>query len=205
MSPAVPLSVPDAIQARHAVRAYTDEPVPDADVDRILTLTGLAPSAFNAQPWRFVVVRDADTRLRLKEAANGQVQVGAAPVLLVLYTDMADVLDHVDEVIHPDLPEARRAGTIATFARVFGGKTVAEREAWAAEQTYIALGFLLLAAQSLGYATSPMAGFDPAKVKAVLGLPEHARVPAMVAMGRPAEPGFRSHRHPIARITRRVG
>lgn len=205
MSSIAPLSVPDAIVARHAVRSYTDEPVSDADVDRILTLTGLAPSAFNAQPWRFVVVRDADTKLRLKEAANGQAQVGAAPVVLVLYTDMADTLDHVDEVIHPELPEARREATRGTFARVFGSKTPAERENWAAEQTFIALGFLLLAAQSLGYATSPMAGFDPAKVKAVLGLPEHARVPAMVAMGRPADGGFSSHRHGIERITRRVG
>lgn len=53
----------------------------------------------------------------------------------------------------------------------------------------IALGFFLVAATGLGYATSPMTGFDPARVKEVLGLPEHVKVTALVAVGRAAEEG----------------
>ena len=65
-----------------------------------------------------------------------------------------------------------------------------EREAWGNAQANIFLGFLLLAAKSLGYDTSPMLGFDPEAVKALLGLPPHVRVPALVAIGKGAESGF---------------
>ena len=71
-----------------------------------------------------------------------------------------------------------------------------------ASQGYIALGFLLLAAESLGYQTSAMMGFTEAEVKAVLGLPAHVRVLALVALGRGVEEGLPHHRHPLERILR---
>ena len=71
---------------------------------------------------------------------------------------------------------------------------------WGAGQGYIELGYLLLAEYSLGYATSPMLGFDPAKVKEALGLPAHVMIPALVAIGRGDEEGFSHHRHAIDRI-----
>jgi len=86
--------------------------------------------------------------------------------------------------------------------KVFGSQGEAEREAWAAGQGYIALGYLLLIAEAHGYQTSPMAGFDPAAVKELLGLPANARVPALVAIGRGAEQGFPHHRHGTERVVR---
>ena len=75
-----------------------------------------------------------------------------------------------------------------------------ERETWGAGQGYIALGYLLLAAEARGYQTSPMSGFDLARVKQVLGLPDNARVPALVAIGHSAEEGFPQHRLPLADV-----
>jgi nitroreductase len=60
-----------------------------------------------------------------------------------------------------------------------------------AAQGNIALGFLLLAAEGLGYQTSAMAGFDPEAIKQLLGLPANVRVNALVAVGKGAEEGFR--------------
>jgi len=82
------------------------------------------------------------------------------------------------------------------------GQSVEERAAWGAGQGYIALGYLLLAAEARGLQTSPMAGFDPAAVAELLGLPKHARIPALVAIGHGAEEGFPSHRLPLESILR---
>jgi nitroreductase len=78
----------------------------------------------------------------------------------------------------------------------FVQQSVDERETWGAAQTGIALGYLLLLAESLGFGTSPMLGFEADRVKALLGLPAHARIPALVAIGYAAEEGFRPHRLP---------
>ncbi|MNY57289.1 NADH dehydrogenase [compost metagenome] len=58
----------------------------------------------------------------------------------------------------------------------------------------------MLAAQSLGYSTSVMGGFEPEKIKEVLGLPAHVTVPALVAIGVGDEAGFPTHRHEVDRI-----
>ena len=194
------LSVRDAAAARRSIRSYTSEPVTAGDLEPIFETVRLAPSAFNVQPWRFVVVTDPALKAQLGEAANGQRQVTGAPAVIVLYTDMKDVLEHVEDIIHPGVPEDRRAATAAAFRKSWAAKSDAEREQWGAAQGYIALGYLLLAAASYGYGTSAMLGFDPDKVKQALGLPEHVAVPAMIAIGRADEEGFTHHRHPLERI-----
>ena len=194
------LTVPEAAAARRSIRSFRQEPIPREDLERILDVVRRAPSAFNAQPWRFVVVSDPALKATLGEAASGQRQVTAAPAVIVLYTDMRDVLAGVEDVVHPGVPADRRAATADGFRRLWTGKPDAEREQWGAGQGYIALGYLLLAAASFGYGTSPMLGFDPNKVKQALGLPAHVAVPAMVAIGRPDEEGFTHHRHPLDRI-----
>ena len=59
------------IQDRRSIREYTTEPVSDQDLDLILEAARQAPSGENAQPWRFVVVKDADTRKKLGARAGG--------------------------------------------------------------------------------------------------------------------------------------
>lgn len=194
------LSVRDAARHRRSIRIYRDEPIPREDLEDILAEVSLAPSAFNAQPWRFVVVESPDVRERLAAAAHNQRQVRSAPAVIVLYTDMADTLRTVDEILHPGMDDAKRDSARSAFLRIFGQQSEADREAWGAAQGHIALGYLLLAAAAHGYETSPMAGFDAERVKRLLNLPANARVPAIVAIGHGAEEGFSHHRHPVDRI-----
>ena len=196
------LSVIDAAEARRSIRSYAPTQVPDEDLREILRVAGLAPSAFNAQPWRFTVVQDLDLKARLTEAAYGQKQVSSAPTVIVVHSDMADVLAHAEETVHPGMGSraAAAAAAAASLRAQWENHDARSREEWGAGQSYIALGFLLLAAQSLGYGTSPMLGFDADRVKTLLGLPEHVRIPALVAIGVPAEEGFPHHRHEIDRI-----
>ena len=59
------------IQDRRSIREYTAEPVSEEDLALILEAARQAPSGENAQPWRFVVVRDAATRKKLGALAGG--------------------------------------------------------------------------------------------------------------------------------------
>ncbi|HYF80308.1 MAG TPA: nitroreductase family protein [Symbiobacteriaceae bacterium] len=194
------LPVAEAIESRRSIRKFSSDPVPPEDLDEILRLTSLAPSAWNVQPWRIHVVTSPKLKQQLQEAAYGQSQVAAAPVVIVLVSDMEDVLAHPEEINHPGLSAVQKQRTVETIKNTFGPMSVEERGYWGLAQTNIALGFLLLAAQGLGYATVPMLGFDPVKVKELLGVPEHVKIAAMVPLGDADERGHSHHRHSLERI-----
>jgi nitroreductase len=58
------------IQDRRSIRSYTDEPVSEEDLDMILEAARQAPSGENAQPWRFIIVKDTATRDQLGKIAG---------------------------------------------------------------------------------------------------------------------------------------
>ena len=71
-----------AIRSRYSARRYKHRPVEEEQLQRVLEAGRLAPSARNDQEWRFVVVRDAETRCKLAEAAYGQAFLEQAPVVI---------------------------------------------------------------------------------------------------------------------------
>jgi len=72
----------EAIKSRCSVRSYLNKPVEQEKLDRILDAARLAPSGSNRQPWKFVVVRDAEMRKKLVPACSNQEFVGQAPVVI---------------------------------------------------------------------------------------------------------------------------
>lgn len=76
------MNVMEAIRTRRSIRSYKDQPVEEEKLQAILEAGRLAPSANNAQDWKFVVVRDAETRRKLIKAAKNQGFVGEAPVVI---------------------------------------------------------------------------------------------------------------------------
>ncbi len=189
------LSVTEAAEARRSIRQYEQAPIPEADLREIIRVAGLAPSAWNLQPWRVTIVRDPALKEQVKAAAYGQPQVGNAPAVLAIWSDMADTLERIETTVHPGMQGEQREKHIVSVRDHFGAMSEADREAWGAGQTYIFAGFLALAAKSHGYDTSFMLGFKPEELKQVLGLPAHARVPALVAIGKGTEAGFPHFRH----------
>jgi nitroreductase len=190
----------EAADSRRSVRKFTSEPLTTHELRELVRLAGRAPSAFNVQPWRFVVVTDQALKDQLREAAYGQAQVAGAPAVIVLYSDMHDAMATIDEAIHPDVRGEKREAQRNSLLASFAGKSDEERESWGAQQSNIALGYLLLVAEGMGLGTSPMLGFKPAEVKRILGLPAHVQIPALVAVGRPAEEGFGSHRRAVESV-----
>lgn len=189
----------DAIEAaerRRSIRQYQPDTIPDDELRDLLRLASRAPSAFNAQPWRFVVVENPELKAQLAGAAYGQQQIMRAPATIVMYSDMQSALERMPESMHPDMSQDKRDAGVASFRATFANQTFEQRESWGNAQSNIALGYLLLLAEAKGFATSPMLGFEPEKVKTLLGLPSHVRVTALIAIGYPAEDGFSPHRLP---------
>jgi nitroreductase len=174
--------------------------MPRERVEELLAAVAQAPSAYNIQPWRFVVVSDPELKDRLAEAAFGQPQVRSAPAVIVVTTDMRDVMVHLDEIANPAVGEIGQQEFVVRVRGAYGNLPADALETLGASQGGIALGYLLLLAASLGLGTSPMLGFDPAKVRGLLGLADHVRIPALVAIGLPTDAGMPRHRHPLDRI-----
>lgn len=189
-----------AIQGRRSIRDYRPQPIEREEILEILALAGRAPSAWNLQPWRFVAVVEPETRAALQGAALGQPQVVRAPAVVVVYSDMVDALGRLDDVLPAD--ESARERVRSNVRNFFDRLSPAQRDGWGRCQANIALGYLMLVLESRGYGSSPMLGFDPALVKALLGLPDCAEVAALVAFGRPAEEGRPSHRRDIGSLVR---
>ncbi|MEX2170331.1 MAG: nitroreductase family protein [Pirellulales bacterium] len=192
------------IQNRRSIRKYAPELISPAQILEIVALAGRAPSAWNLQPWRFVAVVDPKTKSALQQVAYGQPQVASAPVVIVLYSDMIEALERVDDALPHDATSDQRDKIRADITGYFGKLTAEQRDAWGRCQTYIALGYLLLILESRGYGSSPMLGFDPAGVKQLLDLPNHAEVAALVAFGKPAHSGRQSTRHNVKSLMRMV-
>lgn len=72
-----------AIKERRSVRAYKPAPVEEEKLKKILEAARLSPSASNRQDWKFIVVREKETRKKLARAAFGQSFIGEAPVVIV--------------------------------------------------------------------------------------------------------------------------
>jgi nitroreductase len=72
----------EVMKSRYSVRSYLNKPVEQEKLDRILDAARLAPSGSNRQPWKFVVVRDAEMRKKLVSACSNQEFVGQAPVVI---------------------------------------------------------------------------------------------------------------------------
>ena len=76
------MDVSKAIEVRRSIRKYKDTVVEDDKLNKILESARISPSAANRQEWKFVVVKDKDTRIKLVDPCMGQKFVGEAPVLI---------------------------------------------------------------------------------------------------------------------------
>nr|WP_319373827.1 nitroreductase family protein [uncultured Methanobacterium sp.] len=72
-----------AIAERRSIRNYKNKEIEDEKLEKILESARIAPSASNRQEWKFLVVKNQETRDKLVEAAHGQKFVGQAPVTIV--------------------------------------------------------------------------------------------------------------------------
>jgi nitroreductase len=180
-----PLS--EAIRQRRSTPSFLPDPVPDADIRQILDAGLQAPSGYNTQPWRFIVVRDPDQRARLRQAGMNQARIAEAPVVIVACGEAAQLDGEIlNEMLrlaaeHGFGDERQHALVRRNFPKFLENLEIA---VWLNRQVAIALTHMMLMAEVLGYDTSIMEGFWEDDVKAVLGIPDSARVVALLCIGK---------------------
>lgn len=185
MEPSV--SVRDTIARRRATRHFDpSKPLADVLLKEILGLARYAPSGYNLQPWRFLVVRTEANRRKLKACAFNQPKVGEAPVVVIVLGYHHPERSHLETIVgtmqalgavSPEAAAETRARARTTMERV------TDRPLWATRSTMLAAATLMLAAESLGIASAPMEGFDAQKVKEAFGIPDDHTVCCLVALG----------------------
>lgn len=192
------------IGERRATRHFTDEPVSADAITEILRDASLAPSGYNLQPWRFLVVREAASRRRLRAAAFDQEKITEAPVVVVALAPRDGWRERLDEVfaervrrgsLSADGVEKAKQGCAAFV------DTIQPPAIWLNRHTMIAFTFLMLAAEAHGWDTAPMEGFDAGAVRKAFNLPADMEVVALLAIGRAREPdAVFPGRFPVERI-----
>lgn len=94
------LTTKEAIEKRRSIRKFKPDPVPDEHITALLNAARLAPSGCNAQPWRFRIVNDLETKLNLSHAAYDQSFIAQAPVVFVCCADIRGYLEGTLSGIH---------------------------------------------------------------------------------------------------------
>ncbi|PYS93385.1 MAG: nitroreductase family protein [Acidobacteria bacterium] len=183
--------ITQVVLERRATNQFLPDEVPEEYLNAILRLGAQAPSGYNLQPWRFIVVRDAENRKRLQSAAFNQAKVAQAPVVIIAIGMKEEWKRTADEVFREGAE--RGAGDPATWEKSRDGAfkfldNMQSMPVWVHRHTMIAYTTMMLAAEAYGFDTAPMEGFDPAAVKREFGIPEEAEVCALLAIGRGQEP-----------------
>lgn len=148
--------------------------VPQEKIDLILEAIRMAPTSSGTQPFEVLVVSNPDTRAEIRKVAWDQAQVTEASHFLVFAAWDNYTEERIDAVVK-QLEEERGASEMLTGYYDNLKATYLPRDAevnhnHAARQAYIALGFALAAAAEVEVDSTPMEGFDPAKVDDILGL-----------------------------------
>ena len=181
-----PLSVPDAIRVRRTTKRFKPEPIPDALLKELVALTVAAPSSFNIQPWRIVLVDDSGKRADLAKAAWNQAQVVTAPVTFVFAVDIRGFEKTFEHTIQTatelgawnEKTCGYFRGSVPGFQKGLGEK---ERE-YAIKDAMIAATHLALAAESLGLNSAFMNGWQEEPVKAVIGAKDDPNIAIALLM-----------------------
>ena len=189
------------VSERRSVKVYdpADE-ITDATLAEMFRMVLLSPSSFNLQHWRFIVVRDAKNKAKLRQASFDQEQIETASATIVV---AAKLSAHEDaERIHADTPQSVRDTMIPMINGFYAGKRGLQRDE-AILSASLAAMTLMYSAWALGYATGPLIGFDPEAVAKVVGLDDdHIPVMLVVVGKKSGDMRPRSPRLPIHEVVR---
>lgn len=170
----------DVAMSQRACRSFTDAPVADDVIERVLVAATHAPSAENVQPWAFVVVRDPELRARIGELTRRAWEGGGRTFSL----------DRLAPAMLAEVDQGALGGVSAApvLVVVCGDTsrcvpTMLEASLWPAVQNLL----LAAAASGLGSALTTLATGFGEELRQALALPTHVRAMAVVPLGQPAK------------------
>ena len=183
------------IQERRSIRDYTAEPVSDEALDMILESARLAPSGENAQPWRFVVINDADTRKKIGALAGGG--SGRRFTAEFVTQKMQERFSSLqDEEKKKAAFQKLTSGQVSAFLATAPVNIVVcgKKDVWDLPyDTSAAIENMLLMVTALGlgacWVIAPCIDIrDEERIKDILGVPEGFKIISIISIGHPTRP-----------------
>ncbi|EAC2412641.1 nitroreductase family protein [Listeria monocytogenes] len=195
-------------ESRRSIRKYDSAVKISWDkMEQILNEAMLAPSSFNMQPCRFVVVETTEMREKIKPYIQfNQSQNDTASFMLFLLGDY-NCFDNsetifqtsVDKGYMPKEVMEQQMKMLTPYYNQVSQQSLKERILL--DAGIISMN-LMLAAKNHGYDTCPMGGFDKENILKVLGLDEERYFPIlMLSIGKADETGYKSYRLPAKELS----
>ena len=173
----------EAIKGRRAIKHYDpNHSMTKEEVNELLSFAILSPTAFNIQNWRFVVLTDPELRKQVREIAWDQAQVTDASLFIVLCADLKSWEKQPDRY-WVNAPQEVQEFMLPAIDNYYRGKEQVQRDE-AMRSCGIVAQTLMLAAQSMGYNSCPMDGFDFEKAAKLIHLPADHIIAMFVAVGK---------------------
>lgn len=183
------MKVSEAIESRRAVKVYdAAHRMTQAEIDQLMGLAMLSPTAFNIQNWRFVLVTDPALRRQVREVAWNQAQVTDASLLIVLTADLK-AWEKEPQRYWRNAAEPVRDYLVPAIDQYYRGREQVQRDE-AMRSCGMAAQTLMLAARQMGYDSCPMDGFDFDAVGKLINLPDDHAIAMFVAVGKPLQPAY---------------
>ena len=198
------LTTREAIDLRRSIRKFRADSVPEDILYELLDAARLAPSGSNAQPWRFKIVRDENTKKQLAKAAYDQSFIAEAPVVIVCCADIEGYLKGLvsglqdlgmigaveDRIVHIiiDRTERMKALNLEQF-----GQRIAFNVA-------IAIEHIVLRSLDFGLGTCWVRLIDEQAIRTIFGWDETVSVVALLPLGYPDESPAPRRRRTIEEI-----
>ncbi|MFC1779900.1 nitroreductase family protein [Thermodesulfobacteriota bacterium] len=174
----------DAIYQRRAIKHFDPEhQLTNEEESKILEAAIQAPTSFNIQHWRFVIVRDPALRQRIRtEFGNDQAQMTDASLLIVM---TADTMAWAKEPRRywQNAPQEVCDLLVNWMGPFHEGREWLQRDE-AQRSIGLAMQTIMLSAKAMGYDSCPMIGFDIDKVAELINLPDDHVMGPMVAIGK---------------------
>lgn len=162
---------------RYATKRMNGQKVPAEKLENILEAIQLSPTSIGMQPFTVLVIEDAELRAKIAPAIYNQPQITEGSHVLVFAAWKEYSIENVDKYINliaslRGIPVESLDGMRDMITGSISGKTPEQLLNWNMRQAYIALGFGLVVAAEEQVDATPMEGFDPDALDAVLGLQE---------------------------------
>lgn len=177
MHPVSPALVVESLSWRYAVKKFDhSKKIPAATWSALEHAALLSPSSYGLQPYKFLVVTNAQVRAKLLPASWNQSQITDASHLVAfcrkLETSPEDVQTYIDRIAQV---RGLSASSLDGFKNMMLGSISKaplkdQLSEWAAKQVYIALGVFLTSCAMMGIDACPMEGFEAPKYDDILGL-----------------------------------
>jgi len=180
---ALAMNTMEAIENRRAVKHFDPEHRMTGDEEtKLLSLAMLSPTAFNIQNWRFVVVKDPELRKEIRAVSWDQAQVTDASLLVVLCADVK-AWEKEPQRYWRNAPQDVQDFIVPAIDQYYRGREWVQRDE-TMRSCGMAAQTLMLSAQSMGYDSCPMDGFDYDAVGKLIDLPDDHVVAMFVAIGK---------------------